>query len=608
MNGYFVNNLSNFQDDTRKTWKFLNETLGRSTKKHITLHDSNGNDILSDSIKADLFNNHFLNSIRDLKSKILVYPSDNCNMLRTLSQFNTRFVFNHTTYDEIQKEVLNLSVTKSCGHDDISPKVINACHTNITPHLHAIFNSIVTTKIYPEVLKIHKVIPIPKEKNANTIDRYRPISVLPVINNIFERILHRQINAHFEGNHLLSKFQYGFRKGCGTEEATINIQNHICKMLDMGYRGVTGIFFDLTKAFDMIDHKILIRKLQYYGIDGPDLVLLQSYLQSRKQFVQINGSKSEIRHIIHGVPQGSVLGPLLFAIYINDLENLNFTGQLFMYADDICLFYPYKYEEGVKPYIERDAALLFEYMRINKLFINQAKTKLICFKPHCTSNSNFGIYVDGELIPEVNSVKYLGLQFQSNLAWDQHIMFLKSKISPVIGILYKFKNKFNRETKLLIYQTLIQSHINYLALIYGYKRSSELKMLQRLQNRALKTVANLPMTHSTKSLYSEIFPNILPIHGTYKLQIISYVFKCLNGIGHHTIGFMQNQNVFSTRNQLQLRVALCRTETTKQRIEHAGSKEFNNLPRHIKECTNIFHFKKMLKQYLLSNIDDILNH
>lgn len=606
MNNYYASNLESFQNDPKKTWKFLNETLGRCVERSITVKDDNGNVILNDATKAETLNVYFLKSVKSLRDKIETWPWDNCNSLRSLRNCHSIFALQNTSRDDLEREISNLTLSKSCGHDNISPKVIKICNNSIIPLLVSIFNNMVYSSTYPDILKIHKVIPIPKEKNATTIDNFRPISVLPTINNIFERIIYRQISVYLDDNSLLSQCQYGFRRGCGTEEAVVNVQNFICKMLDEGCSGVAGIFFDLSKAFDMIDHNILLQKLQFYGFHGNELALLKSYLSNRYQFVQIKENKSEMALVEHGVPQGSVLGPLLFLIYVNDLENIGLTGRLFMYADDICLFYPYKSEAAVKCYMERDSALIFEYMRLNKLFINPTKTKLIRFRPHGRFNSNFSITIDGKEIQEVNTVKYLGLFLQSNLAWNQHINYLKSKISSALGLLFKFKYKFDHRTKLLIYQSLIQSNINYLAVVYAHKKTTELKSLQRLQNKALKIVANLPIMHSTYSLFNEVFPSILPIFGTYKQHLLLYVFKCLHHVGHHTIQFARNQVAVNTRNNQQLRVALCRTETTKQRVEYSGSREFNNLPHHVKASNRLSNFKNMLKEYLLSQIDDLL--
>ena len=228
---------------------------------------------------------------------------------------------------------------------------------------------------------------------------------MSVVNNLLEKIIHNQLSTYLEENYLLNDCQYSFRKGCGTEEAVINVQNCICKMIDEGNSAVVGIFFDLSKAFDMIDHEILIQKLKLYGVRGNELLLFQSYLGSRRQVVQVHNEKCSFGPVEFGVPQGSFLGPLLFVIYMNDIKNLKLTGKMYMYADHISIFYPYKYEDAVKAYIDRDVALIVEYMRINKLFLNPDKTKLIRFRPVVRFNSNFSVHIDGKEIEEVSSIK-----------------------------------------------------------------------------------------------------------------------------------------------------------------------------------------------------------
>lgn len=169
-------------------------------------------------------------------------------------------------------------------------------------------------------------------------------------------------------------------------------------------------FFDFTKAFDLVDHDILLQKLDYYGVQERELLLFKSYFAHRKQYVEIKGMKSSIGDVNCGVPQGSGLGPLLFSLYLNDLKNLGLSGQLFMFADDICLFYPYKYDEVLRVHIEKDASLLFEFARLNRLCLNPDKTKLIRFRPHSISiNNSFNVYIDGKPVVESHSIKYLGV-------------------------------------------------------------------------------------------------------------------------------------------------------------------------------------------------------
>lgn len=605
MNFYYTDNLENIKHQPSKSWAFLNKTLGRNQKKEINIKDSDGNPIVDDKQKAEAFNNYFLQSIIDLKAEIQHFPDDNFNMFSSVTRHEDSFQLSNTTPAEIEHIITHLSLRKSPGFDNVSATILRKCRHCLTQNLVNIFNSMINTGVYPSVLKMHKVTPIPKENNASSVDKFRPIAVLSIINNIFERIIFNQISTYFDEKGLLSGNQYGFRKCCGTEEAAINVVNCICKCLDDGNVGAVGVFYDFTKAFDLIDHNILLEKLWLYGIRGKEYSIIENYISLRRQFVEINGQRSSIGLIEYGVPQGSVLGPLLFKIFINDISNLELNGKMFIYADDICVIYPFQHETVAKAYIEHDAAVICEFARVNKLFINAQKTKIIRFKPY-SYGTNFSMFVDGKEIVEVESLKYLGLHLQSNLSWDTHIRTLRTKLSQAVGLLYKFKNKFNKETKFLIYQALIQSNLNYLIVLYGFKKTNEFKALQRTQNKALKIVGNLPIRTSTVSLYTDNYPDVLPIYGQYQLQLLMYVFKCMHNIGYHTIKFSLNQNLFNTRHSNNLKVPICRLNATKQRIEYMGSSAYNNLPQSIKIISRISEFKNSLKQVLHENIAELI--
>lgn len=234
------------------------------------------------------------------------------------------------------------------------------------------------------------------------------------------------------------------------------------------------------------------------------------------------------------------------------------------------------------------------------------KTHLIRFKPYNLDNSTFSIFVDGNGIFECSSVKYLGIHLQSNLSWNIHIQYIKNKISQAIGLLFEFKNKFDRKTKMLIYYALIQSQLSYLIILYGSRKTTDIKSLQRMQNKALKSVFNLPIMYPTVSLYEDVVKSVLPIMGIYKLQLLLYVFKCIHNIGHHTVQFRINQHSIETRNNASLLVAWCRLETTKQRIEYIETRESNNLPPSLKNINRISVFKTKLKEYLYHSIPEFL--
>lgn len=604
MNRFYQEKLQNLQHNPKKSWEFLNEHLGRSEKPEIKLKNVNGDFVMDSKIKCDLFNEYFLNVPTMLKRNITQIQGDDDKLLSIMKQCQQRFRFNNITGNEIILQVSSLQTNKSPGCDDISARALKECCEIIYERLTDFFNSMVNNSLYPESLKISKIIPIPKERNVHTVDKYRPIALLPLIDKVFEKILHKQISDFLEETKQIYKFQYGFRKGSGTQEAVVNVVNIICEGLDAGFGGVAGIFYDLSKAFDLVDHEILIQKLEFYGLQASAIHLIRSYLQGRKQYVQIENSTSSVGLVKYGVPQGSVLGPLLFTLYINDISNLNLNGKLVMYADDISLFYPYHHDVILKAQIEHDATLILEYVRINKLQLNAEKTKLIRFKPYSTRTCNdFNVIIGANIVQESFSLQYLGVQLQSNLNWNMHIQQIKSKVAPAVGILYKFKHKFDVCTKLLIYNNLINSHFNYMMITYGCRKSVEFRSLQRVQNKALKTVYNLPAIYPSLNLYSNICKNILPLHGIYKMQILLYMYKSLHNIGHHTIEFTRNQTNVNTRNNMNLRLKRCRLETTKQRIEYTGCYEYNQLSQNLKDITRISVFKTSIKSQLLQNIE-----
>lgn len=607
MNNYYQDHLKSFQQDPKKCWRFLNEQLGRVSRPKIQLKNDQGGIVTNSKQMCNIFNEYFLKVPKILKENISHLPGDCWNMLNTLTQYHNSFSFCNTNNEEILDIFGKLQTNKSPGPDGISAKMFLECKNIVLSNVVKCFNTTIETSTYPEVLKTCKIVPIPKGKMSCAVENFRPIALLPLLDKVFEKIMHKQLSSYLDENNLLFKLQFGFKKGSGTQEAVVNVVNTICEGLDNGFGGVAGVFYDFSKAFDLVDHSILLQKLKFYGIIGNAHKLIESYLLNRKQYVEIQKSRSGIGNIKFGVPQGSVLGPLLFTIYINDISNLKLHGKLIMYADDISLFYPYSHEVILRAHIEEDAKTISEFARVNRLVLNAEKTKLLRFRPCSVGNNNlFDVSVCGRRVEECSSFKYLGVHLQTNLSWNLHMQYLKAKIAPGIGMLYKFKNKFDEKTKLMIYNGLVHSHFNYLPIIYLHKKNTEFRSLQRSQNKALKIVYNLPQTFSTISLYKDVSKTILPIYGLYKLQLFMYMFKSIHRIGYNSITFSQNQTVFNTRNRSNLLVKRCRLETTKQRIEHNGCSEYNHLPQYLKDILQISTFKLALKTYLLENIDMLL--
>ena len=291
---------------------------------------------------------------------------------------------------------------------------------------------------YPDLLKIVKVIPIHKGGSTQDINNYRPISLLSIFDKIIEKLAHKRLYNFLIEHNILYENQFGFRKNNSTGFALAQITEMIKVSID-GKFGC-GIFVDLRKAFDTVNHKILLTKLNHYGIRNSMLKWFHSYLTDRKQFVSFNGKSSELLKNNCGVPQGSVLGPLLFLLYINDLPNISKILNFYLFADDTNIYYESNSLIELERTVNKELRKLYLWLNVNQLSLNIDKTNFIIFHPfNKPSKHNVAIKINKKAINEKESIKYLGVIIDSSLCWKHHIINLTNKISRAIGIMYKLR-------------------------------------------------------------------------------------------------------------------------------------------------------------------------
>lgn len=329
--------------------------------------------------------------------------------------------FTPTTIEEVTKIIDNLDSNTGCGIDGISAKTIKCIKSEIVNSLTVCINTCLNRGVFPDSLKIAKVIPIYKSGNKFDPYNYRPISVLPVISKIFERILYIRLQSHLNSIQFLYHKQYGFRSQANTLSATIDLITKIKNNIDKKQIAI-GIFIDLKKAFDTVSHKLLLVKLSNIGINGIALKMIESYLQNRQQIVKIGKFQSNPKPVSYGIPQGSILGPLLFLIYINNISQIGLKGDISLYADDTSIFYFGHTAEVILPNIQKDLNLLNIWFQSNLLTINTTKTNyiIITAKNKITPN-NIKLTINDQIIHSKAQEKFLGLIVDKYLTWKPHI-------------------------------------------------------------------------------------------------------------------------------------------------------------------------------------------
>lgn len=595
---YYLN-LFNESKTSFQTWKNINSILSvnkisKSNVKGVTGVD---NIYTEDSREmSENFNKYYTSITVDMSNRIISHINDDINHFNSLHRSeNSIFLFPSTPV-EVQNLIHKLNNNKSPGIDKISVKILKSCNTLIAPVISRLANLIFDSGSYPNALKIAKAIPIFKSGDSKLMINYRPISLLNILNKIIEQLLHNRLYSFLNHNDFFYKFQYGFRSKSSTGTATVELVDKILNALDKG-EVVTGIFLDLAKAFDTVDHKILVKKLEIAGIRGTALNLFQNYLTDRMQCVFINGSYSSMRRVLCGVPQGSVLGPLLFLIYVNDLGALNLNCFPNLFADDTAMFY---YNADVSVNInagQQDLDVLQEYFRLNKLTLNVDKTKFI----NILSKSKIlppypQLKFNGIPLGEVSEFKYLGIIFDKHLTWNSHIMKIRNTIACRVGILKKLSKFLSTKILLLLYYSLIHCHLEYLCLIWGSAANCHLRPLQVLQNRSLKFIFKLSYQHPSVDLY--VSSKILPIKGIYCYQNCNFVKSVINNSKYHTIAFDFNIHDHDTRQSTDLYYGVSRNNFGKNKISTIGPCLYNHLPQELKNCeVNVFRCN--LKRWLL---------
>ena len=586
---YYLEAFEKCKCDMKKTWDLIKDLNGSNHSiNKIQSILCNGVEITDELSIANSFNNYFNSAASSLVNNSTQSFNDPLSYLE--SCVHSLFL-SPVSSDEVSKIILDMKNKKS-NQSSCPDHILKRINHLVSPTLSKLINSSFQSGTFPNCLKHAIITPVFKSGNKKEVSNYRPISVLSTYSKILEKCMLNRICSFLNRFNLITKNQYGFIKGCSTEDAVSQLTEFLYKNLNSKFYSI-AIFIDFRKAFDTIDHQILFKKLESYGIRGAALSWFQSYLDQRKHSVKIGEKISDSKVLEIGLPQGSLLAPTLFLLFINDLPKFSKKALSILYADDTTLcFSGSNFTELIRQ-CNQELEKFSMWTAANKLFINTSKTNYMIITNRPINNPLSNLLINGNSIDRQASVKFLGIIIDEKLNFHNHIQHLCDKTAKNTGILNKMKHCV--PTKLLnnLYYSLIYPYLIYCTPIWGGTFTSVLEPLRKIQKRAVRIVNKKPYLYHSNPLF--LSSNFLKIDEIYKFKVSCNLF--LNS--DHS-NFERTHN-FNTRNRNLLLPNFQRLTTTQRSLTFAAPNIWNQLPDSLKDSPSFPIFKRNLKKYFIAS-------
>jgi hypothetical protein len=589
---YYSRTFNAAMGDARKTWKNIRNVLNpnKSFRPKVSL-TSNGATFHNPEDTSKIFNDYFSSVATDLENQI---PVNNVDPLQYMTPHCQSFVCLPTDSHEVNGLILSFK-NKNSDLGSIPSFIYKRIADVLAPVVADLINCSFTTGVFPDFLKIARVIPIYKSGTKTSASNYRPISTLHFLSKVFEKAMHIRLDNYFSRFDIISPKQFGFRKKSSTSDAILQFSDEIYNVLN-NKKYLISVMLDFQKAFDTVNHSILLRKLCALGIRGIILDWFQSYLSNRKQFVCIENIHSDVRTVCTGVPQGSILGPLLFIVYINDMSVCCPGLNLVHFADDTTVFSSGSDLDALYELMNRELIEVDRWLCCNKLSLNIAKTQCMIVSNRNKLNNN-SIVIRRLPVSMVNQTKFLGIFIDDRLSFKLHVQSVTNKISKSCGILKKLSHFIEPYILKKLYFSLVYPHLLYGVVVWGGSCRTGLAKLQRLQDKSVRLWCVGPLNYHANKL--------LTVNDIYVLSVLNkfYQYYCLgessfffnkilvDQINHeHATRFKTNNNLNFPR---------VNTYSFKSCFYYRGITEWNKLPNEIRGMKSLNAFKNTVKGHLL---------
>lgn len=595
---YYQNKIFSSENPARAAWKVIAEISNKqNTKNNIILKNNNEEIIENPEEVVSTFNSFFIDAPKRIVEKI---PTSG-NMISNNIKINHTLFLKPFTEDELLHLLKNkLKNKKSAGPDEVPMFLIKRVLQSIIGPITYLVNLSFLNGTFPDLLKVGKVIPIFKKNDSMSLENYRPVTVPFGFSKVFEYAYLDRLTLFLNKFNILTNKQHGFRSGKSTITATNYFFSEVIRYIDAGECPV-GVFCDLSRAFDCVNHDILLDKLYDYGIRGPPLNWLCSFVKLRKQYVSVQYTSQDSVEKINskscfvemGVPQGSVLGPVLFILYTNSLESVLGKTSFSMYADDLSIIISDKSSDSLSTEIHKTLKNICNWFNQNYFHFNANKTQTIRFHNRQKICDNIEININNSVLDSAaaDSVNFLGIHLDKCLNWKVHCTHLVSTLSSINFLFKNMKEILTKQQLINLYYAQVESRLRYGVCFWGDSTLSHAVFV--LQKRILRNIANLSSMHTCRTVFVDF--KVLTLTCIFIFEMCVYVFKNRNK-------FYLNKDIHSknTRHKNDIRVPFSKLLVTNKSPNYLGPKIFNNLPDNLKQNDiKLYQFKKKLKLFLV---------